>query len=59
MKFKGKRVGVIMGGPSSEREVSLNSGRGVLAALQQKGLAMPRGGRILWSMLHCNMSQGR
>jgi D-alanine-D-alanine ligase len=32
-----KRVGVIMGGPSSEREVSLNSGRGVLAALQQKG----------------------
>ena len=35
--FKGKRVGVIMGGPSSEREVSLNSGRGVFAALQQKG----------------------
>jgi D-alanine-D-alanine ligase len=32
-----KKVGVIMGGPSSEREVSLNSGRGVLAALQQKG----------------------
>jgi len=37
MTFKGKRIGVIMGGPSSEREVSLNSGRGVLAALQQKG----------------------
>jgi D-alanine-D-alanine ligase len=36
-KWKGKRVGVIMGGPSSEREVSLNSGRGVLAALQAKG----------------------
>jgi D-alanine-D-alanine ligase len=35
--FKGKRVGVIMGGPSSEREVSLNSGRGVAAALQQRG----------------------
>jgi D-alanine-D-alanine ligase len=32
-----KRVGVIMGGPSSEREVSLNSGRGVLQALQSKG----------------------
>ncbi len=36
-QFKGKRVGVIMGGPSSEREVSLNSGRGVVAALQQRG----------------------
>jgi D-alanine-D-alanine ligase len=32
-----KRVGVIMGGPSSEREVSLNSGHGVLAALWKKG----------------------
>jgi D-alanine-D-alanine ligase len=37
MTFKSKRIGVIMGGPSSEREVSLNSGRGILAALQQKG----------------------
>lgn len=36
-KFVGKRVGVIMGGPSSEREVSLNSGKGVLAALRSKG----------------------
>ena len=36
-KFSGKRIGVIMGGPSSEREVSLNSGRGILAALRQKG----------------------
>ena len=36
-KFKGKRIGVIMGGPSSERDVSLNSGRGALAALAQKG----------------------
>jgi D-alanine-D-alanine ligase len=32
-----KRVGVIMGGPSAEREVSLNSGRGVLAALVSRG----------------------
>jgi len=32
-----KKVGVIMGGPSSEREVSLNSGSGVLRALQSKG----------------------
>ena len=37
MNAKGKRVGVIMGGPSSERDVSLNSGRGVFAALKQKG----------------------
>jgi D-alanine-D-alanine ligase len=35
--FKGKRVGVIMGGPSSERDVSLNSGKGALAALTSKG----------------------
>ncbi|MBI5481592.1 MAG: D-alanine--D-alanine ligase [Deltaproteobacteria bacterium] len=31
------RVGVLMGGPSSEREVSLESGRNVLGALQQRG----------------------
>lgn len=35
--FGGKRIGVIMGGPSSERDVSLNSGRGIHAALQKKG----------------------
>ena len=35
--FKGKRIGVIMGGPSSERDVSLNSGKGIFAALQSKG----------------------
>ena len=34
---KSKRVGVIMGGPSSEREVSLKTGRGVLAALIERG----------------------
>jgi D-alanine-D-alanine ligase len=32
-----RRVGVIMGGPSSERAVSLNSGKGVLAALLARG----------------------
>jgi D-alanine-D-alanine ligase len=37
MKWNSKRVGVIMGGPSSERDVSLNSGKGALAALKQKG----------------------
>jgi D-alanine-D-alanine ligase len=37
MRYNGKRVGVIMGGPSAERDVSLNSGRNIFAALQQKG----------------------
>ena len=32
-----KRVGVVMGGPSAERDVSLSSGRMVLAALQGRG----------------------
>jgi D-alanine-D-alanine ligase len=32
-----KRIGVIMGGPSAEREVSLKSGQGVLAALRARG----------------------
>lgn len=34
---KGRRVGVLMGGMSSEREVSLKSGKAVLAALQSRG----------------------
>ena len=32
------KVAVLMGGFSSEREVSLNSGRAILAALQSKGV---------------------
>jgi D-alanine-D-alanine ligase len=32
-----KRIGVIMGGPSAEREVSLRTGAGVLAALEKRG----------------------
>ena len=32
-------IAVLMGGPGSEREVSLNSGRAVLAALQEEGLS--------------------
>lgn len=32
------KVGVLMGGRSAEREVSLNSGRAVLAALQRQGV---------------------
>jgi D-alanine-D-alanine ligase len=36
-RFAGKRVAVVMGGISAEREVSLNTGAGVLAALQGNG----------------------
>jgi D-alanine-D-alanine ligase len=36
-KWQGKRVGVIMGGPSSEREVSLRTGKGVVEALRGRG----------------------
>jgi D-alanine-D-alanine ligase len=32
-----RRIGVLMGGLSAEREVSLNTGAGVLAALESKG----------------------
>ena len=32
------RVGVLMGGPSSEREISLKSGKAVLLALKESGL---------------------
>src|SRR3954463_3736390 len=35
--FAGKRVAVVMGGLSAEREVSLNTGAGVLAALLERG----------------------
>jgi D-alanine-D-alanine ligase len=35
---RNKRIGVLLGGPSAEREVSLNTGKGVLAALRERGL---------------------
>ncbi|MSP15287.1 MAG: D-alanine--D-alanine ligase [Myxococcales bacterium] len=35
--FLGKRIGVVMGGLSAEREVSLSSGRGVLRGLLEHG----------------------
>jgi len=35
--WRGKRIGVLMGGTSHEREVSLESGAAVLGALQHKG----------------------
>jgi len=36
-RFAGRRVAVVMGGLSAEREVSLSTGAGVLAALQERG----------------------
>ena len=33
-------IAVLMGGPGSEREVSLNSGRAVLSALRGEGLSV-------------------
>lgn len=36
-RFHGQRVAVVMGGLSAEREVSLNTGAGVLTALQANG----------------------
>jgi D-alanine-D-alanine ligase len=66
--FVGKRVAVVMGGLSAEREVSLNTGIGVLAALQSKGWdavgidwtagsSLPRaledaGAQVVWNALH-------
>src|SRR6187399_1200673 len=32
------KVAVLMGGPSAEREISLMSGKGILAALREKGV---------------------
>src|SRR5215207_1484744 len=36
-RFAGRRVAVVMGGLSAEREVSLDTGAGVLAALLERG----------------------
>lgn len=38
MKGKIGRIGVLMGGPSSEREISLKSGKAVYQALKEQGL---------------------
>ncbi|MBU2702985.1 D-alanine--D-alanine ligase [Sporomusaceae bacterium BoRhaA] len=35
--MKNKKIAVVMGGPSAEREVSLNTGNAILKALQEKG----------------------
>jgi D-alanine-D-alanine ligase len=35
--MKDKKIAVVMGGPSAEREVSLNTGKAILSALQEAG----------------------
>src|SRR5438045_3512269 len=66
--FAGKRVAVVMGGLSAEREVSLNTGAGVVAALQERswdvaaidwqhGTSLARmleqsGAAVVWNALH-------
>lgn len=35
--MKGKKIAVVMGGPSAERDVSLNTGNAILTALQEAG----------------------
>jgi D-alanine-D-alanine ligase len=67
-RFKSHRIAVLMGGLSAEREVSLKTGAGVLAALQEsgydaigidwrKGTSLPVllaevGADVVWNALH-------
>lgn len=67
-RFADRRVAVVMGGLSAEREVSLNTGAGVVAALQARGwsvaaidwkpgtslarLLEESGAAVVWNALH-------
>ena len=67
-KFRNKRIAVVMGGLSSEREVSLKTGAGVLAGLQELGydaigidwrtgsnlatILAEAGAGVVWNALH-------
>jgi D-alanine-D-alanine ligase len=67
-RFAEKRIAVVLGGLSAEREVSLNTGAGVVAALQENGwdavaidwktgTSLPRlledaGAHVVWNALH-------
>jgi D-alanine-D-alanine ligase len=67
-RFAGRRVAVVMGGLSAEREVSLHTGTGVLAALLERGwdavaidwragdslarLLEASGAAVVWNALH-------
>jgi D-alanine-D-alanine ligase len=66
--LKQKKIGILMGGPSAEREVSLRTGRGVHQALGQRGfectaldwlpganvseLVTGSGAEVVWLALH-------
>jgi D-alanine-D-alanine ligase len=66
--FAGQRVAVVLGGLSAEREVSLDTGAGVVAALHEKGwdtvaidwrsgsslarLLEDAGAKVVWNALH-------
>jgi len=68
MKFAGQRIAVVMGGLSAEREVSLSTGAGVVAALAERGynvtaidwkqgtnlarLLDDSGAAVVWNALH-------
>ncbi len=64
MTLHGKRIAVLMGGPGSEREVSMASGRGVARALRQGGaivdevdvqdasFIIPEGTDIAFNVIH-------
>lgn len=68
MKFTGQRIAVVMGGLSAEREVSLSTGAGVVAALTERGwdvvaidwrqgtslarLIEDSGAAVVWNALH-------
>src|ERR1041385_7995370 len=67
-RFAGRRVAVVMGGLSAEREVSLDTGAGVLAALLERSwnavaidwregtslaqLLEQAGAQVVWNALH-------
>src|ERR1044071_1828511 len=67
-RFAGQRLAVVMGGLSAEREVSLDTGAGVIAALRERGwdvvavdwapgtslshLLEASGARVVWNALH-------
>jgi D-alanine-D-alanine ligase len=67
-RFADRRVAVVMGGLSAEREVSLDTGAGVLAALRERGwdaiaidwsagtnlarLIEDSGAAVVWNALH-------
>lgn len=67
-RFSGQRVAVVMGGLSAEREVSLSTGTGVVAALAERGwdvvaidwanganlarLLEDSGATVVWNALH-------